>query len=342
MRKMHYYNEWEPYAAQWLRNLISAKLIPDGDVDERSIRDVKPEDLRKYTQCHFFAGLGGWPLALRLAGWDESKQVWTGSCPCQPFSGAGKRMGEKDERHLWPQFKRLIEECAPSVVFGEQTESKDGRLWLSRVQADLEALGYASAAADLCAAGVSAPHRRQRLYWVAESNRIARRKERPLSGGLRKGGEAEGVDERLGRGGPLGVRMEHADGGGRRSNRESGGLSEVRPGEADQRKPSAGAGALSRAIGLADTEDSDRGSPADQDDAGRRAAQAGRSGRPRLPWDEYAVVPCADGKSRRIEPGVRPLAHGVLQRVGKLRAYGNAIVPWVAAEFIQAYNETKV
>jgi len=339
---MNYYNEWEPYAAQWLRNLIAAKLIPDGDVDERSIRDVKPADLKKYTQCHFFAGLGGWPLALRLAGWDESRPVWTGSCPCQPFSGAGKRLGDKDERHLWPQLKRLIEECAPPVVFGEQTESKDGRLWLAGVQTDLEGMGYASAAADLCAAGVSAPHRRQRLYWVAESDRFSGRKERSLAGGMREGGEAEGLDERPGRGGALSVGLEHTYGGGCRSNGKPGGLPEVRPGWADQRELSPGSGALSRVIGLADPEDSDRRSAADQNDEGRRPSQARGSGRPRLPWDEYAVVPCADGKSRRIEPGVRPLAHGVLQRVGKLRAYGNAIVPWVAAEFIQAYNETKV
>ena len=63
-----YYNEFDPYAAQWLRNLIAAGLIPAGEVDERSIVDVAPSDLAGFVQCHFFAGIGGWALAARLAG----------------------------------------------------------------------------------------------------------------------------------------------------------------------------------------------------------------------------------------------------------------------------------
>lgn len=165
-----YYNENDPHAAEWLRELIRVGLIAPGDVDDRSIADVRPNDLRGYDQCHFFAGIGGWSYALRLAGWDDSRPVWTGSCPCQPFSIAGKRGGNADERHLWPEFRRLIEECGPSVVFGEQVAGADGREWLARVRADLEALGYAVGAGDLCAAGIGAPHIRQRLYWVANTD----------------------------------------------------------------------------------------------------------------------------------------------------------------------------
>jgi DNA (cytosine-5)-methyltransferase 1 len=77
-----YYNELDPFAAAWLRNLIAAGLIPQGEVDERSIEDVTPNDLAGFRQCHFFAGIGGWPLALRLAGWPDERPVWTGSCPC--------------------------------------------------------------------------------------------------------------------------------------------------------------------------------------------------------------------------------------------------------------------
>jgi len=88
-----YYNEIDPFAAQWLRNLIAAGHIAPGIVDERSIEDVIPEELEVYTQCHFFAGIGGWSYALRLAGWPDDKKVWTGSCPCQAFSNAGKGGG---------------------------------------------------------------------------------------------------------------------------------------------------------------------------------------------------------------------------------------------------------
>ena len=165
-----YYNEFDPFAAQWLRNLISAGRIAPGDVDERSISDVQPDDLRRYIQCHFFAGIGGWSLALRLAGWSDDRPVWTGSCPCQPFSAIGYRRGEDDPRHLWPQFRRLISVGLPSVVFGEQVAGKDGCQWLAGVRTDLEDLAYAVGAADLCAAGVKAPHVRQRLYWVANAD----------------------------------------------------------------------------------------------------------------------------------------------------------------------------
>lgn len=109
-----YYNEFDPYVAQWLRNLIEAGQIAPGIVDERSIEDVHPSDLRGFTQCHFFAGIGVWSYALRSAGWADDRPVWTGSCPCQPFSAAGKGSGFDDQRHLWPAFHHLIKECKPA------------------------------------------------------------------------------------------------------------------------------------------------------------------------------------------------------------------------------------
>jgi DNA (cytosine-5)-methyltransferase 1 len=177
----HYYNEFDADMADWLRDLMSEGLIPQGDVDERSIVDVQPTDLRGYVQCHFFAGISGWPLALRLAGVPASRRLWTGSCPCQPFSCAGKRRGTMDSRHLWPVWVRLIAECnglyGVPTVFGEQVASADGRLWLAGVRASLENLAYAVGAADLCSAGVGAPNIRQRLFWVADhdSERCSRR-----------------------------------------------------------------------------------------------------------------------------------------------------------------------
>lgn len=165
-----YYNEFDRNAADWLRELMKEGLIADGEVDERSIEDVCPEDLRGFTQAHFFAGIGGWSYALRMAGWPDHRPVWTGSCPCQPFSVAGKGKAEADERHLWPAFCWLIQERRPPAVFGEQVASKLGRAWLSRVRADLEELGYGVGAADLCAAGVGAPQIRQRLFFGGMAN----------------------------------------------------------------------------------------------------------------------------------------------------------------------------
>lgn len=167
-----YYNEHDPFAAQWLRNLIAAGEIADGDVDERSILDVRPDELAGYTQCHFFAGIGGWSRALRLEGWPDDRPIWTGSCPCQPFSAAGSGEGFADERHLWPAFFWLIDQCRPVEIRGEQVASSDGLAWLDLVFADLEGAGYTVRAEDCCAAGHGAPHIRQRLWsrGVADSD----------------------------------------------------------------------------------------------------------------------------------------------------------------------------
>jgi len=170
-----YYNEIDPNAAAWLRELIAKGLIAPGDVDTRSIEDVCPDDLRGYAQCHFFAGIGVWSYALRLAGWPDDRPVWTGSCPCQPFSAAGKGGGFADERHLWPAFHHLIDVCRPDIVLGEQVASKDGLAWFDLVSADLEGSGYASGALDTCAAGFGAPHIRQRLWWVGARVELAAR-----------------------------------------------------------------------------------------------------------------------------------------------------------------------
>ncbi len=85
MSKWAYYNEIDPFAAAWLRKLIEAGHVADGEVDERDIRDVHPADLRGFAQVHMVAGIGGWSRALRLASWGDDRPVWTGSCPCQPF-----------------------------------------------------------------------------------------------------------------------------------------------------------------------------------------------------------------------------------------------------------------
>ena len=207
-----YYNEIDSYAASWLRNLMSKNLIADGCIDERSIEDVHPSELREFKQCHFFAGIGVWSYALRSSGWPDDRPVWTGSCPCQPFSTAGKGAAFDDERHLWPAFHHLIKECAPAKIIGEQVASKDADPWIDLVQTDLEALGYAFGAIPFPSAGVGAPHIRDRLYWVADttSQRLERSK---FGGNLRQRNKRATAE----RGGEIGG-MAH-DNGNRRQQR---------------------------------------------------------------------------------------------------------------------------
>lgn len=165
-----YYNEIDRNAAAWLRELIKGGHIADGVVDERSIEDVLPSDLDGFQQCHFFAGVGIWSYALRLAGWPDDRPVWTGSCPCQPFSQAGQGKGFTDKRHLWPAFHHLIRKCRPVTVFGEQVAGRNGAAWIELVHSDLEADSYAVGAVITPAAGFGAPHIRERLYWLAHPN----------------------------------------------------------------------------------------------------------------------------------------------------------------------------
>ena len=178
---MNFYNEWDPYAASWLRQLVEDGHIPPGEVDERDINTIDPDELIRYTQCHFFAGIGGWVYALRLANWGD-RRVWTGSCPCQPFSVAGKKKGASDkERNLWPVWFNLIKVVRPDTVFGEQVASavNEKYQWLDAVSHDLEDEGYRIGSGILPACSVKAPHIRQRLWFVADTESM-----REVSGGL--------------------------------------------------------------------------------------------------------------------------------------------------------------
>ena len=299
-----YYNEHDPFAAAWLRELIADGLIPAGHVDERDIQLVQPADLAGYEQCHFFAGIGGWAYALELAGW--SGPVWTGSCPCQPFSAAGKGAGFDDTRHLWPSWFRLIRECRPPVVFGEQVASADGLAWFDTVSTDLEAEAYAVGAADLAAASVGAPHLRQRLFFVADAGRRGLRGVGlPLEGASRRDQGHGDKRQRL------------------RSDAGHGGHSGVALGDTLQ-------------PGL----EGHAGDGPDGHKPGRQRAVAPRP-TPSTGWADLDWLPCTDGKARPTRPGLFPLAHGIPNRVGTLRGAGNAIVPQVAAQFIGAFMEAQ-
>ena len=439
--RVNYYNENDPKLAEWLRNLIKAKLLPEGEVDDRSIADVKGTDLAGFDQCHFFAGIGGWPLALELAGWPTTRPVWTGSCPCQPFSNAGKQGGTSAPRHLWPQFQRLINECKPPTIIGEQVASKSGRAWLAGVRTDLERLDYGVGAADLCGASIGSPHIRQRLYWVATSgvdnatSNGAQRERASIEGSNRAndrllgetgphpewvadtisqpvraelggvGGEEEtepsqgvqrqragsypghssqtsrvgnasverlsvsgGKQATLGEPGPQSQSQRPSEGpvgmadaglqqrGGRSTVREAEGQ-HGRPTTANQGSSQAGGGApgigevnesgdgsISNEVRVADTSSSrPQGRVSGGQDSGRENGKSwedtGRGGTTVTPWDGAVYIDCLDGKSRRVEPRISPLADGVPGRVVKLRAYGNAIIPQVAAEFVTAFME---
>ncbi|HGM5452869.1 TPA: DNA cytosine methyltransferase [Serratia marcescens] len=358
-RPVAYYNEIDPYAAEWLRNLIAAGHIAPGDVDERSIEDVKPDDLRNYTQCHFFAGIGVWSYALRNAGWPDDKPVWTGSCPCQPFSAAGKGSGFDDERHLWPHFHWLISECRPQHVFGEQVASGNANAWFDLVQADLEAMDYAFGIVPFPSAGVGAPHIRDRAYWVANSNgeRRNRIRHRGASGWNEhpNGGITDGVANSSGdrqqfrcTGAEAEKGWEAGSAVGRKLSQRSercavldfqcatlcrvNGLA-----DADGRNPSTEREQCGREYGQ---QQKDSGLVWKGNTRERGSINSDASASPvKGFWRNADWLLCRDEKWRPVRPGSFPLADGVAARVGRLRAYGNAINAEAAQTFINAYME---
>jgi DNA (cytosine-5)-methyltransferase 1 len=365
-----YYNEYDPKAAAWLRELIKQGHIADGVVDERSIEDVIPTELAGFTQCHFFAGIGVWSYALRQAGWADDRPVWTGSCPCQPFSAAGKGAGFADERHLWPAFHHLISQCQPAIVLGEQVASKDGLGWLDLVLSDLEATGYAGGAVDLCAAGVGAPHIRQRLWWVGRrlGDTINRQRKGDVLHPLWVGRDSCGAVGGVAGSNAIGD-MGNTDNARSQGQRQSGNFDAPtgrqvagrysaeasvdgrmdnpnRAGQQAERIGSVWNGSQPEAvirgaaIGLADTtfkhDDrrriTARGLGGEYSDS--RATM--RPGQTNGHWRDADWLFCRDGKWRPVEPSTSPLAHGSAQRVGRLRGYGNAIVAQAAQAFVES------
>lgn len=304
------YNEIEPYAAQWLRNLADADQIAPGRVDERSIADLTADDVRDATQFHTFAGIGVWSYALRLAGWPDDAPVWTGSAPCQPFSTAGKRRGTDDPRHLAPKWLELISECRPPVVFGEQVASPSGRAWLDDLRTQMEALGYAVGAADLSAASIGAPHVRQRLYFgaVRLGHSIGSRPQRRLE-------RRESANQRT-------TREASVDGG------VGNAVGQRREGEQVRLRARLKRESLSEAT-----------RPSGHGDVAQVRVEGVDSGATGSFWARPDWLLCRDAKVRPVEPGTFPLAHGPTARVARIRAYGNAIVAPLAAEFITAFTE---
>ena len=367
---MNYYNDNDKGAVKWIKYLIKNKLIPDGEVDDRSIKDIEPGDLNGFKQCHFFAGIGGWSYALQLAAWPPDRPVWTGSCPCQPFSVSGKGLGEKDDRHLWPYFRQLIKESNPDIVFGEQVASKLGREWLAGVQIDLERMGFVFGAADIPACSVGAPHIRQRLWWVADAKYTERRQKTAA----RNNDYRQNTRREKTAGGfiPCGA----VDKGLANPNRINGDRAGFNPGDDSREQQKKKKIQGFKDIRVADTTGERQHRPAGMPEQDRRgeletgggmgnAEVEGSQERKRIGrtiseetnpgqrrasiisgnnnmWRECRTADCRDGKQRRIpqaESAFPVVAHGISGRVATLRGIGNSIVPQVAAEFIKAFMD---
>lgn len=339
-----YYNEIEPFATDWLANLIENCQVSPGTIDQRSIKDVEPDDVAVYERCHFFAGIGGWELALQLAGWPADRPVWTGSCPCQPYSSAGKGKGDSDDRNLWPDFFRLIQHGKPVTIFGEQVAAAVNHGWLDRVQADLEGEGYTFGAVVLGAHSIGSPHIRQRLFWVAHCKSNMQREREYQKG--------ESIKDRRCSTDCCRVSIANSS----RLNKNERSVERQRSctckGHCELDSSGMVNGIKKRPQGHVWNEPN-RNQP-------RRLKENTVRPTPSTSTESFAYVVCLDGKSRRVplpESGVHPLAYGVPRklgsllpgipklanraarsnRTGRLKGYGNAIVPQVAAEFIQAF-----
>lgn len=311
-----YYNEHDRKAAATLRELIKRGLIAPGDVDERDIRDVRPNDIRPFTQVHLYAGSGTWSYAARLAGWPDDRPMWTFSEPCQPYSSAGKGLGDADERYLRWATHHLVTECRPETCFGEQVASDDGLTWLDTIQSDMEGEDYSFWPFDLCAAGFGAPHIRQRIYFVAKSER---------EGLERQSWNGDGSQE-----------------SGRKLPQQDGSIAKeitisrvaISDNYQYQREIRGSAAETQNATPLNRKNIIITGKPIG---AGSDISLSGPGSLPTNGhWRDADWLFCRDGKWRPVEPGTFPLAHGTAERVGRLRMYGNGIVAQQAAQFIKA------
>ena len=373
-----YYNEVDKHAAAWLRELVKAGHIADGIVDERDIQDVLPSDLAGFTQCHFFAGIGVWSYALRKAGWPDDRPVWTGSCPCQPFSSAGKGSAFADERHLWPAFHHLIKECRPPVVFGEQVAGSAINPWVDLVHADLEAVGYAFGCVPFPSASVGAPHIRDRLYWVADSSGARLDQRQRVAGIPGQQAEDDARQAAVGNGVCSVVGMAYSDGWNTGAEREQHGREQRQQPQAV--RPADWAGGRGGLLGGLDDPKSERPGFFNPENVGTTDAQinlptdtgdcqSDQSPRERLAdsstsptngfWRDADWLLCRDGKFRPVEPGTFPLVArtppGVVRggsdglpidsdktgeaRVMRLRGYGNSINAVQAQAFVEAFMD---
>jgi DNA (cytosine-5)-methyltransferase 1 len=329
---MAYYNEFDPKAAAWLRQLIKDGLIANGVVDERSITDVSADDIRGFNQVHWFAGIGGWSHSLRIAGVSDEYPVWTASLPCQPFSVAGSGKGKDDERHLLPHFLELVRQCKPDTIFGEQVEGAIRHGWLCDLQTTMEAEGYAVGHCVLGAHSVGSFHQRQRLYWVACGMDDPKSQRRSIRDSKHFGKTNGEID------------------------------SSTNPGDSIAKQSSAMQ--ITRIAGQLNPETTNTANRMGNPTSNKEHTEPTRRLHAELSNERYSGIwtrpewlYCRDNKYRPIKPSIKPLADGIPRGMGyigdpsepinanatqeargmRLKGYGNAIVPQVAAEFISAF-----
>lgn len=310
-----------------------------------------------------FAGIGGFDLAARWMGWrtaavceidpwcrqvlaknfpdaDQHDDICTfdatpyrgtidlvcGGFPCQPFSTAGKRLGEDDPRALWPQMLRVIRECAPRFVVGENVAgllSQNGGLAFERVCADLEGAGYVVQPLVLPACGVGAPHRRDRLWIVAHADR--QRGQIPASGSL-------AAEQGLG---VLSKTRPTSYSDSERQPQPGGPVAHVgrRPEYGSQEaKESGGDDSVAR-VGVGASGLDFRPAPALVYDSAPPPHRHGRQ-----PGAEWRLTePPLRGPNDGLPPG---LVRAVSSRAKQLKAYGNSVVPQVVYQIFQAIEAT--
>jgi DNA (cytosine-5)-methyltransferase 1 len=330
------YNEIDQNAVAVLREFVACGLIAPGDVDGRSIKEVTADDIRGYTQCHFFAGAGLWSVAARIAGWSDSRPLWTASCPCQPFSGAGKQAGADDPRHLWPDLYRIIRTARDAgqpipVIVGEQVAGSLGYDWFDGVRTDLAREEIAARTIDIPACAVDAPHERNRLWWCA----VANTKEQRGGTGLREIG-------------PIGHGPVIADSHGRDlvlADAESIGRGREQPQRGPQGRAPDGLADAVGGLAYADILELQRQPPARQQRIHEQDAGAGPGhnsfGRNGSFWADAEWIACHDGKARRAKPEISMLVDGMVGRIDLWRLAGNSIVPWLAAEVLASIIEAE-
>jgi DNA (cytosine-5)-methyltransferase 1 len=248
---------------------------------------------------------------LKGADIDGPVDVICGGYPCQPFSTAGRRRGAEDDRHLWPEFNRLVAELRPTWVIGENVAGHIS-MGLDSVLSDLEGQGYACRTFVIPACAVDAPHRRDRVWTVghARSERFGREKSRKS----RMEGDVF-----------LSQRWQQGANQPSRSSQNVAYAAQLqRNGSGEHRQQGCGQvpelGKRSGAEPLADTHD-----------AGPQRRKETGNTRSERTWCDEQFERCLDlpRATWRPEPDVGRVAHGISRRVDRLKALGNAVVPQI-------------